>query len=146
MWARRVARTTAQGKQRSRHRAAPACGVEVLREQLLAEEAADYGNADQATGVWANGVLASSAAGLFMSLKGKGWRGPLETLPLHEEEEQVPRGQALLTIDELVSIVVPFLLDHRLKAVVLVVFRRALTSSAPPSVWRQLYPEQGRFL
>ena len=41
----------------------------VLREQLLAEEAADYGNAGiRQQVVWPNGVLASSAVGLFMSL------------------------------------------------------------------------------
>jgi hypothetical protein len=41
----------------------------ILREQLLAEEAADYGNAGiRQQVVWPNGVLASSAVGLFMSL------------------------------------------------------------------------------
>lgn len=41
----------------------------VLREQLLAEEAADYGNAGvRQQVVWPNGALASSAVGLFMSL------------------------------------------------------------------------------
>ena len=41
----------------------------ILREHLLAEEAADYGNAGiRQQVVWSNGVLASSAVGLFMSL------------------------------------------------------------------------------
>ena len=41
----------------------------ILREQLLAEEAADYGNAGiRQQVVWPNGVLASSAVGMFMSL------------------------------------------------------------------------------
>jgi hypothetical protein len=41
----------------------------ILREQLLAEEAAEYGNAGvRQQVVWPNGVLASSAVGLFMSL------------------------------------------------------------------------------
>jgi hypothetical protein len=41
----------------------------ILREQLLADEAADYGNAGvRQQVVWPNGVLASSAVGLFMSL------------------------------------------------------------------------------
>jgi hypothetical protein len=41
----------------------------ILREQLLAEEAADYGHAGiRQQVVWPNGVLASSAVGLFMSV------------------------------------------------------------------------------
>jgi len=41
----------------------------ILREQLLAEEAADYGNAGiRQQVVWPNGVLASSAVGMFISL------------------------------------------------------------------------------
>lgn len=41
----------------------------ILREQLLADEAADYGNAGvRQQVVWPNGVLASSAVGLFMSV------------------------------------------------------------------------------
>jgi len=41
----------------------------VLREPLLAEEAADYGHAGiRQQVVWPNGVLASSAVGMFMSL------------------------------------------------------------------------------
>jgi molybdopterin-synthase adenylyltransferase len=41
----------------------------ILREQLLAEEAAGYGHAGiRQQVVWPNGVLASSAVGLFMSV------------------------------------------------------------------------------
>jgi hypothetical protein len=41
----------------------------ILREELLAEEAADYGHAGiRQQVVWPNGVLASTAVGLFMSL------------------------------------------------------------------------------
>lgn len=41
----------------------------ILREHLLAEEAADYGHAGiRQQVVWPNGVLASSAVGLFMSV------------------------------------------------------------------------------
>jgi len=41
----------------------------ILREELLAEEAADYGDAGvKQQVVWPNGVLASTAVGLFMSL------------------------------------------------------------------------------
>ena len=41
----------------------------ILREELLADEAADYGNAGvRQQVVWPNGVLASSAVSLFMSL------------------------------------------------------------------------------
>lgn len=41
----------------------------VLREELLAQEAADYGHAGvRQQVVWPNGVLASSAVGLFMSI------------------------------------------------------------------------------
>jgi hypothetical protein len=40
---------------------------------------------------------------------------------LHEEKEQVQRGKALLTIDELLLIIVALLHDDWLKAVVLVV-------------------------
>ena len=41
----------------------------ILRDELLAEEAADYGHAGvMQQVVWPNGVLASSAVGLFMSV------------------------------------------------------------------------------
>lgn len=41
----------------------------ILREELLAEEAADYGHAGIRQQVaWPNGVLAPTAVGLFMSL------------------------------------------------------------------------------
>jgi hypothetical protein len=41
----------------------------ILREELLAQEAADYGHAGiRQQVVWPNGVLASSAVGLFMSV------------------------------------------------------------------------------